>query len=141
MRTEEFCMYNWGSAVANTQHYGQTTPPNWSLSTLVPPTMIFYGGLDTVHLTATIRAGLIVHSWPTPPMYKQSSTPYRHLSTLTSSLITATATLCGARTHPCASTPPSSRCLTQCISKTSSKMGSEANFCLGRAVVHWARLR
>jgi hypothetical protein len=49
-------MYNWGSAVANTQHYGQTTPPNWSLSTLVPPTMIFYGGLDTVHLIATISS-------------------------------------------------------------------------------------
>jgi len=64
VRDEIFCMFDYDSAAANTQHYGQPTPPNWQLSTLVPPSMIFYGGLDTMADPTDVQT--ILNTIPTP---------------------------------------------------------------------------
>jgi len=44
VRDDQFQMYDYGSASANQQHYGQPTPPNYNLGNVQVPTALFSGG-------------------------------------------------------------------------------------------------
>eukprot|EP01027_Heterolobosea_sp_BB2_P017159 GEZU01024337.1.p1 GENE.GEZU01024337.1~~GEZU01024337.1.p1 ORF type:complete len:279 (+),score=67.86 GEZU01024337.1:98-934(+) len=48
IRSKEYQHFDYGSAAANQNAYGQPTPPLYNLSNLMVPTAVFHGGKDTL---------------------------------------------------------------------------------------------
>eukprot|EP00698_Gefionella_okellyi_P025196 TRINITY_DN9127_c0_g1_i1.p1 TRINITY_DN9127_c0_g1~~TRINITY_DN9127_c0_g1_i1.p1 ORF type:complete len:383 (+),score=71.67 TRINITY_DN9127_c0_g1_i1:78-1226(+) len=71
-----FCGYDWGSAAANEQHYGTTTPPVYNIANVTVPVSIFNGGIDV--LADPTDVALIVSALP-DLVYHQEIAAYGHL--------------------------------------------------------------
>jgi len=77
VNTSVYQQYDYGSSNANQQHYNQTTPPTYSLSTLYVPTALFSGSHDK--LSDPTDVDTIVNDMPKAPYYQEQIRGYGHL--------------------------------------------------------------
>jgi len=68
--------YDYGTASANQQHYGQSTPPQYSLSTLYTPTALFSGSHDKFADPTDVQT--LISQMPVDPYYQEEIRGYGH---------------------------------------------------------------
>jgi pimeloyl-ACP methyl ester carboxylesterase len=78
VRDDQFQMFDYGSASANQQHYGQSTPPNYNLGQVQVPTALFSGGKDD--LADPTDVAVLLNQLPSNiVVFKNEQPSYSHL--------------------------------------------------------------
>jgi len=71
-----WAMYDYGTAAANQEAYGQSTPPAYSLDNYDVPTAIFSGSRDKFADPTDVQ--LLLSMLPVPPVYQEEIRHYGH---------------------------------------------------------------